>query len=347
MKFSLPHSLIFTSLLLFSGLFPWLHAGSSGSLIATAHADDTVVLSRCTLRGVAPTSKGQPIFDAAKGGRLLGQFSGAIGPVSATLPIDLTGRAKITTSANKPTVRIQGWTPTSAFSIYTARDVPVLAGSLWLAAGYKITPIKIVGDQLTAELTIQVSQDRKIQGSAACDSFSLERVKPIPQDIPGNARGYLTKGTSFTLFDGPNGTEILNLALAEGASQLFWSTQSRGAFVHVLSRGDIVVDAWVRLRELSPLKKGEMMDQQIPPSTQVAGAQLKLSKEPRNHSATKEIPIRLHPDTKEPVIGVIEMGAEFLEVGSTPKWLNILPKELHVTPPSDSGFWILADTVAP
>jgi hypothetical protein len=347
MRTYLPLCLALASATLASGLLPSSSPREAPLLGATARADDAVVLSTCTIRGVQPIRKGQQLFDAPRGGRLLGQFTGAIGPASVTLPVDLNVRVRVRTSAGKPTLRLDGWSSLDTFQVYTTRDVPVLQGSLWLATGHVVQPVKVAGDQLTGELTVQGSQDRKLRGTTACDAFSLDRTRPVPFDIPGNARGYLTKGSTVTLFDGAGGTEILEMALAEGASQLFWSTESKGAFVHVLSRGDIVVDAWARLRDLSPLKKGEMMDQYVPPSTQTSGAQLKLEKDPRVLKVAREIPVRLRPDDKDKPIGVIEAGAEIFEVGSTPRWINVLPRELHVTPPSDAGYWIPADAVAP
>lgn len=332
--------------LLASGMLPEPGPTRTVALVSRAWAQDTVVLSQCTIKGAQPLPKGQQLLDAPKDGRSLGQFTGATGPLTATLPSEMSERAKVSTSAGKPTVRIDGWMPASALPIHTARDVPVLQGNLWLATGHRVQPIKATGTQLTAELTVQGSQDRKVRGTAPCDAYSLDRTRPTPLDIPGNARGYLTKGTSLTFFDNANGTEILELAMADGASQLFWSTESRGAFVHVLGRGDLVVDAWIRLKELAPLKKGEMMDQYIPPSSQVAGAQLKLENDPKLHTAPREIPIRLRPNDKDKPIGVVEKGAEIYEVGSTPRWINVLPKELHITPPSDAGYWIPSDALA-
>lgn len=340
------HGLTVACALLVSGLVPEPCGERPGPLGSAARAQDAaVVLSQCTIKGTQPVSKGQQLHDAPKDGRVIGLFTGATAALSATLPVELAGRARVATSAGKPTLRLDGWMPTSALPIHTARDIPVLQGNLWLATGYRVQPAKVAGSQLTAELTVQGSQDRKLRGSASCDSFSLDRTRPVPFDVPGNARGYLTKGTSFTLFDGANGTEILAMAMTEGTSQLFWSTEARGAFVHVQNRGDLVVDAWIRLKDLTPLKKGEMMDQYIPPSSQVAGAQLKLEKEPRIHTASRDIPVRLRPDDKEKPVGIVENGASFYEVSSTAKWINVLPKELHVTPPSDAGFWIPADAI--
>ncbi|MCS6901775.1 MAG: hypothetical protein RMJ98_18640 [Myxococcales bacterium] len=331
--------------LLVLGVLPEPRLTCPGTLASLAWAQDTVVLSQCTLKGAQPLPRGQQLLDAPQGSRSLGQFTGAVAPLTATLPVEMSSRAKVSTSASKPTVRIDGWMPASLLPIHTARDVPVLQGNLWLASGYRVQPVKATGSQLTAELTVQGSQDRKIRGTASCDAFSLDRTRPTPLDIPGNARGYLTKGTSFTLFDSPNGTEILEMTMVDGASQLFWSTESKGAFVHVISRGDLVIDAWIRLRELSPLKKGEMMDQYIPPTSQFAGAQLKLEQDPKLHTASREIPIRLRPDEKEKPIGVVEKGAEIYEVGSTPKWINVLPRDLYITPPSDAGYWIPSDAL--
>src|SRR5690606_17327071 len=100
---------------------------------------------------------------------------------------------------------------------------------------------------------------------------------PVQMDIAGNARGYLMKRSSIDLYGEPKaGDVIFSLKMIEGSAQLFWSTESRGGFVHVVSRGDITVDAWAKWSDLEALKKGEMRDQYIPPSTSVQGAQLAL-----------------------------------------------------------------------
>ena len=126
----------------------------------------------------------------------------------------------------------------------------------------------------------------------------------------------------------------------EGAAHLFWSTESRAGFVHVKARGHLTIDAWARASALEPLKKGEMMDQFLPPTTAVAGAQLALDKPPKVVQAAREIPLRAHRDDKEKPIGAIEVGAEVYVMETLLGWVNVLPKNLGLTPADDGGFWI-------
>jgi hypothetical protein len=135
---------------------------------------------------------------------------------------------------------------------------------------------------------------------------------------------------------------IFTLKVMEGASQLFWSTESRAGFVHVKGRGNLTLDAWARATSLEPLKKGEMMDQFIPPTSAVTGAQLALDKPPRIVQATREIPVRAHREDKEKPIGAIEVGAEVYLMETLSGWVNVLPKNLGLMPGDDAGFWIPA-----
>ena len=153
------------------------------------------------------------------------------------------------------------------------------------------------------------------------------------------------KSTALDLYDDANGSVVFTLNMMEGTGQLFWSTESKAGFVHILTRGDIVVDAWAKWSALSPLKKGEMMDQAVGSQTVITGASLSLDKPPPLLKATKDIPIRARRDEKEKTIGVIETGAEFYVTETVTGWSNILPKHLGMTPPSDGGFWVLSSDV--
>jgi hypothetical protein len=181
-----------------------------------------------------------------------------------------------------------------------------------------------------------------VRANVPCDALALQHGTPSAMEVPGNGRGYLTKGTGIELFDEPGGTVLMTLKVMEGAQQLFWSTESRAGFVHVKGRGNLTIDAWARAGSLEPLKKGEMMDQFIPPTTAVAGTQLALDKPPRVVQATREVPLRAHRDDKEKPIGAIEAGAEFYVMETMLGWVNVLPKNLGLTPADDGGFWIPA-----
>lgn len=319
------------------------------SFVAVARADDSTTvqstgasISTCTLKGSQPLAKGTQIHDAVKDGRVIAELTGAVVPLQMSeIPNDPTqGRAKLVTSNGVATVRLEGYVAPSSVVVYSAKDIPVAAGHVWISDGQKIKLTKAQTSQLTAEMTIAGSQSQTTKGTAGCDSFALEKGTVTTFQVPGNGRGYQMKSTSLELFDDANGASIFTLNMLEGTGQLFWSTESKAGFVHLQMRGDITVDAWAKWSALTPLKKGEMMDQAIPSQTVITGASLSLDKAPPLLKATKDIPIRARRDEKEKAIGVVETGAEFYVTETVTGWANILPKHLGMTPPADGGFWV-------
>lgn len=327
---------------------------AAASLAQSALADDAAQaaaavpqVSTCVLKGSQPPPKSTQIHDAASGGRVVAEFTGAVVPLQISeIPADpTTGRARVQTSNGSPSVRLEGYAAPSAFTVYAVKDVPVAAGHVWISDGQKIKLTKAQTSTLTAEITIAGSQSQVAKGTGACDTFALEKGTATTFTVPGNGRGYQMKSTSLDLYDDANGTSVFSLSMLEGTGQLFWSTESKAGFVHVQMRGDIVVDAWAKWSALNPLKKGEMMDQAAPSTTVVTGAALTLDKPPPLLKAAKDIPIRSRRDEKEKAIGTIESGAEFYVTETIVGWANILPKHLGMTPPSDGGFWILSADV--
>lgn len=301
----------------------------------------------CLLSGTEPVGKGLQIFDASSGGRVIGSFSGTF--VSLRLsdfPADpASGRARISTSIGSGSVRLDGWVATTTIPVYTARDLPVMGGHVWISTARKVKLVQAAAGSLTGEITILGTSGQTARASASCDAFTLQRGTPSAMEVPGNGRGYLMKTTSLDLFDDANGSAVFALKMSEGSGQLFWSTESRAGFVRVRSRSDLTIDAWARQRDLEALKKGEMMDQFVPPTTAVSGAQLALDPPPRVVKATKEIPIRLKRDAKDAPVGAIEIGAEVYVIETITGWSNVLPKSLALTPPDDGGFWIPSSEV--
>jgi hypothetical protein len=297
----------------------------------------------CVLKGTYPGPKGTSIFDAASGGRAVANFSGALQPMQLSdFPSDpTTGRARIGTSLGSGALRIDGWVSPPAIAVFTARDVPVAAGHVWISDAQRVKLVQAASGALTAELTV-LGGSQTVRATAPCDAFALQHGTPSAMEVPGNGRGYLSKGTSIDLFDEPGGNAIFSLKVSEGTAHLFWSTESRAGFVRVRGRSNLTIDAWARLRDLEPLKKGEMMDQFIPPTTAVAGAQLSLDRSPKVVQATKEIPIRARREEKEKPIGVVEVGAEVYVMETMVGWVNVLPRNLGLTPPDEGGFWIPA-----
>lgn len=314
---------------------------------APAPAPTGVTGPGCSVKGTYPGPKGTSIFDAPTGGRALGSFTGAFQPMTLTdFPADpATGRAHVGTSLGSGALRLDGWVAASAVAVFTVRDVPVHAGHVWISDAQRVKLVQAAAGTLGVEVVVAGSGGQAVRATVPCDALALQQGTPSAMAVPGNGRGYLSKGTSVELFDDAGGSAIFTLKVQEGAQHLFWSTESRAGFVHVRTRGNLTVDAWARASALEPLKKGEMMDQFIPPTTAVAGAQLALDKPPRVVQAAREIPLRAHRDDKEKPIGAVEAGAEVYVMETLLGWVNVLPRNLGLTPPDGGGFWIPASEV--
>lgn len=343
-----------------SRVLPAVLAAIAGAIaVSAAHADDAKPpaatpqpaapsAQTCALKGTYPGPKGAQIFDAASGGRAVAAFTGAIVPMTLSdFPADPTqGRARLVTSLGSGGFRIEGYLPASSIAVFTTRDVPVHAGHVWISDAQRVKLTSAQAGSLGIEVSVPGTAGQTVRANAPCDALALQHGQPTAMEVPGNGRGYMTKGASIDLHDEPNGSAVFTLKLLENTGQIFWSTESRAGFVHIRGRGVLTIDAWAKLKDLEPLKKGEMMDQFIPPTTAVNGAQLSIDKPPRLVAAPRDIPIRAHRDEKERPIGVVEAGAEVYLMETMSGWINVLPKGLTVTPSDDGGFWIPASEVS-
>ena len=296
----------------------------------------------CVIKGNYPLPKATALYDAASGGRTIATFTGAYAPLELSeIPTDAAnGRSRLRTTSGSGSFRIEGYVATSAVPVFTARDISVSGGYVWISSGQKVKLVQGGTTTLTAERTLLGTSSQTARGSGPCDAFALQPSSPTAMEIPGNGRGYLTKSGSLDLFDAPNGNAVFTLRMNEGAQQLFWSTEARAGYVHIKSRADVTIDAWAKQKELEPLKKGEMMDQLIPSYTKVEAAQLAIDKPPRLVQATREIAVRFRRDEKEKPIGAIEPGAEVYVMETMAGWVNVLPKSLSLMPGDEGGFWI-------
>jgi len=296
----------------------------------------------CVLRGTLPAPRGATIHDAPSGGRAVAAFTGALQALALSdFPADpTTGRARVSTSTGGASLRVDGWMATAAIPVFPTRDLAVSPGHVWIADAQHVRLVAAASGALTAELALPGTTGQSVRASAPCDAFALQPGAPTTMPVPGEARGWLTRGAAVELLDAPGGAVVFTLRSAEGTAQLFWSTESRAGFVHVRARGALVIDAWAKLRDLEPLKKGEMMDQFAPPTTAVTGATLQLDGSTRLVKAGRDIAVRARREDKERPIGVIESGAEIYVLETLLGWTNVLPKNLGLTPADGGGFWI-------
>jgi hypothetical protein len=295
----------------------------------------------CAVKGTYPIPKGTAIHDAPAGGRVVATFTGAHQAlVLSDFPADpAAGRARAVTSMGAG-LRIEGWTSPASVPVFTTRDLVVAPGHVWIADAQRVRLVAAASGSLTAEIAVPGTTGQTVRAAAPCDAFSLQQGTPTPAAVPGDGRGYLSRAQELPLYEEPGGAVVFTLRSAEGTAQLFWSNEARGGFVRVRGRGALVIDAWARPRDLEPLKKGEMMDQFIPPTTAVAAASLKLDGEPRLVKAARDIAVRPRRDDKEKPIGVVEAGAEIYVLETLLGWTNVLPKNLGLMPGEDGGFWI-------
>ena len=330
----LAFSIAAAALLLGTDASRWVDRGP----IAEAHAQDA--LTSCTLAGAALLPRGLLLHDAPRDGKPIAEFIGASMQVSLTIPEDLSARAKAVVTSGKTGLRIEGWLPVESIPVYAVKDVDAVGEQVKLAGGHRVKLVKGAKDRLTAELTIAGSQGQTLRGTGPCGAFSLDWALPSTPELPERARPFLMKTTSLDLFDKPGGENIYTLAMSEGASPLFHSVESRGMFQRVVSRSDVVIDAWVKLGTLTPIKKGDRIESPPTAPSVGAGSRMVLDSPPPMKVAPKDIPVRAQRDDKAPVVGAVLKGAEFYVMQVASGWANVLPRELNVSPASGGGFWV-------
>ena len=333
----------------------WLFAGSlagmgllgGSSAMPEAHAGEPaasrdVTGPGCLIKGTYPPPKGAKIFDQTTGGDVIASLSGAYLPMTMSeIPFDpTTFRARLATSTGTGNVRIEGYVSASDWPLFTATDISVQGATIWISAAQRVKFVRATANSITVEMPVGGTLQQTVRATAPCDAFSLAKGKPQPLEFPTQGRSYMTKKQKVELYEEPNGKMVFTLSMMEGTGQLFWGEKVRQGFVHVISRNDLTIDAWIPSKDLEPLKKGEMMDQYTPPVAPVSGSTLTFDKPPQIAKATQPIPIRAKRDENAKPVGTIETGAEFYVLETVTTWTNIMPKHLGVLPPDDGGFWI-------
>lgn len=289
------------------------------------------------------------MYDTPSGGRVIATFTGGFVPMSVSdIPPDpAIQRSKLSTRATEPMVRLDGYVDTSVIPIYSARDIAIVAGSVWIASANKLKITGASPGMVSVEMPIFGSNGQMARARTPCEALALQRGTPSPQAVPGNGRGYLARAQDIDIFDNPGGSAVFTLRMSAADVKLFWSTETSGGFVHGKMRADIAIDGWIRATDLNALPKGEMMDQYIPPETSVAGTQLVMETPPRIARAPRDIPIRFRRTESETPIGTIEAGAEFYVLETIAGWTNILPTKVYVLPSESNGFWIPSKDTPP
>jgi len=314
--------------------------GNSPALAQEA-APTTGSGASCVISGLdATVTKDTPVMSSETGGEARAVFSGARAALKATrFPADVsTGRMVINTGNG---FRVEGYADPRQFGIYASRDIAIGGGQLWISAGRQLNIVGAAPGQIKVEVPARGGLGRAIQALAPCDALTFDRTTPPSFETPGNARGYLSKKAELEIFPtakAENGYTI-NI-VGEGSGMLLWGKEQRGGFVHVVARGDLVIDGWVRSSELKAIPRGEMMDQALPPERVQSGPSLSVKDHKGIVRAPKTMTLYFGRGEATPQLGELEKDSEVYLLETVLGWASILPKSLQVLPQGDRAFWV-------
>jgi hypothetical protein len=326
-------------------LFPVLGVLLLSSPSAPA-ADDAGSGADCVVKGKGIVEKGVFIYSAKEGGTPIAGF--ATQEVSLELsdvPAETSGRAKVKTTGP---VRIEGWIDATKVPLVAKHDVPVVPSHVWIGRG---EPLKLKGampGKLKVSTTISATQ-QKLDAKAACADVGIGRIKVDEPTLPSAAKKYVLKKTSLDLYDDPSGGTVFTIEVPNAESGvLLYSTEAKGAWIHVQHNGMFVVDAWAKAADLKPFPKGEMLDALGGGSmVSISPAKLKVDGSTKIVKLGKDTSIRLNPNDAVKPIGVIEADAEVIVVDTVGGWSRVYPKGLEIIPPDNKDFWMKAADLGP
>ncbi len=334
------HFRLLASILALSSLLPneaesqTSRADSAGS--RTPHRD-------CTLSGDAYVARNTPIYGKARGEEPIGVLTGM--PVRITLsglPSDPEGgRARIAV-APEAGVEMKGTVDPSKVDLFSRASIRVKPG-VWIAPGSKLTYRNARHDALRVSVESQEAHAERFEAWARCEQLALNPLEAKPMAPPQNARPYLATKGEVQLLRRPSRSAAVLLSLHPTAwsdGLLFWGSEHKGGFRHVLYRDTLLAEGWVRDAKLTPLKGKVEPRPRTPtlhhyPDLKIAGA-------PRLFTTTTSLPLRLKASTESPEVGSIPAGFKVFVIDEVPGWVGVLPQSLSLVAPGGGQFWIPA-----
>ena len=308
---------------------------------AAAAAEAPARSLSCVIGGTTAVRADTEIFDQQTAGAAVAKLTGGALPLTLShFPKSMQGRLRLATSRGKSAVRIEGWVEADRMRFIAERDLPLVGGHVWLTGGMQVELVGASPAGFTLRHTIVGSDGQALEGPIPCDAVSLELVPVTAAEPPKNARNYQMKGDTLDLYDRAGGQVVFTLRMAEGARKVFWSTEARGGFLHVMSRGDITIDAWARASDLSYLRHAELFDLTALAPKPLPEPRLALSDPPDILTATADMPIHPLPQNAKTPVGAVEAGARFYPLEQSGDWTNVMPEGLAVLPADGRGFWV-------
>jgi hypothetical protein len=297
--------------------------------------------TRCPLTGRALFPPGTLIQNPA--GKPIARFSGAEASVSVSaITLASSARAFVETGTGRGNLRVRGFVEARKLPAFTLQTVPVFAGNVVIGAQ---RPVSIVGAAADGKLKVEKVLATPVQQTftawTTCPALTLTPGVPPAWSPAGDARGYVARRGSIELFDAPQGNSVGQLYKAPAVpGLLFFSSEQANGWVHVEMHGEIIATAWAKASDLSPLPRGETMDQLAPPNTTRTPARLVVPGAPKVARALKEVMVRGAASDTELPIGVLELDAEVYVVDVMAGWASVMPRALDVVPPEGGSFWV-------
>ncbi len=295
---------------------------------------------RCVLRGEATMAPAVGIFDAPTEGTELGHFTGVKTPLAVLSFADgPTGRSLVETAG----FRIKGYVRARDIPAYTTRAVPLFGAHLSIGEGRRVVVIGSAPGRLRVEKTSTSPVSGVFQGWAPCEGVALSQHEPPGWAPPGGARGYLAKRPRLDLFDQPKGDIVVSVVrAADGPGIPFWGGDTSDGFVHVEHHGDFVIDAWVRVRDLLPLRPGETSDQLAPSPVPSIVPKRELQGRAKVVRTTAAVQVRAAATEGAVAIGSIDAGVDVVVIDVVAGWASVMPSTLAFAPSGAAQFWVHA-----
>ncbi len=292
---------------------------------------------KCILRGQPTMADGLGIFDAPNEGAEIAHFTGVKVALQVTAFGDGSTRSHIETEG----FHLAGYVRTRDIPVYTTHPVSVYGGHLSIAEGRRVSVVGATGSRLRVERAALSPIAGVFQGWAPCDALSLAPGVPPTWAPPGGARGYIVRPAKMDLFERPKGGLFATIArAADGPGIVFWGSDSSDGFVHVEHHGDLVVDAWARLRDLAALPPGDTADGVAPVATQTVVPKPQLQGRARVVRAPNAVEVRGTPTEAAIVIGGIDAGVQVVIVDVVGTWARVMPVTLAIAPTPPAEFWV-------
>jgi len=299
----------------------------------------------CAIHGKGVIEKGVTVWSDKSGGVAIAQFATQEVELEVSdFPADATGRAHVRTGGSGASFRINGWIDPTKIPISAKGDIAIVPDHVWIGRGQNLKWRGSEPGKLLVETTIAATQ-QLLKAKATCGTVT---VGPVTTDedveIPKGAKKWKVKSSSIDLYGEPGGGVIFTIDLpAPESGILLWSTDPISTYVHVHHFGSEVIDAYAKYGDLTPLPKGEMLDELAGPgSVTIAPAKLKVEGAIKQITAPKDVPLRLTANDATKPIGTIESGAEVTVIDTVGGWSRVFPKGLEIIPPDGKDFWVKA-----